>query len=494
VPKLNEAALFALMDRHQVAGELARIMVAGALAESDGDTDAVGDSGHSSGLFQLHDHGHGQGLSVQQRANPDFATNVMSPIYARALAAARARTPPLAGEELAVFTYMHAEIPAGFHDLGCPAGQRFLTKLRALSSSAAPGPVGPIAIGATVAVVSGDGLRLRAEPSTATNLNIVKLMSFGTLATVLDGPRQDPADARNTFWRLRVGGAGSVLVGWAAGEFLQLRSPPADGGSVGLGATVQITGAGGLRLHEAPLLASPSFQTMSPSDRGTVVAGPEPEPAQGITWWKVLVNDRPGWASGRFLARVAPAEDDPLHPSVLELRQWIALNAATQNTPDARSPAAYDAVIEQFGVERNPRYRPHDGLTFCNIFVSDVTRAMGAAIPHRVDAAGDPEDNGRELTCGGMVEWLHTVGRTRFGWRQVGSGEEARAAANQGRPAVVITPPGVTHDEEHTAIIRPGNVNSAQGPEMAQAGRRCLERIRLSAIFGSRPVEFWVHD
>ena len=71
---------------------------------------------------------------------------------------------------------------------------------------------------------------------------------------------------------------------------------------------------------------------------------------------------------------------------------------------------------------------------------------------------------------------------------------EARAQANVGRPAVVMTGAGVRRDEEHTTIIRPGNVNSAQGPMMAQAGRLCLARVRLTTIFGSRPVELWVHD
>src|SRR5262249_43473699 len=150
--------------------------------------------------------------------------------------------------------------------------------------------------------------------------------------------------------------------------FLKVQSRASVDG-VGLGAAVQITGAGGLKLHEAPRLASPSFQAMTPADRGGVVGGPEDEPAEGITWWKVQVNDRPGWASGRFLARVAPADIRPLDPGVLELRQWLPLNPPIRSTPAARSPATYDVVIEQFGVERNPRYAPHDGLTFCNIFV-----------------------------------------------------------------------------------------------------------------------------
>lgn len=40
-------------------------------AESGGRTDAVGDAGHSIGLFQMHDQGAGSGLTVAQRQDPD---------------------------------------------------------------------------------------------------------------------------------------------------------------------------------------------------------------------------------------------------------------------------------------------------------------------------------------------------------------------------------------------------------------------------------------
>lgn len=347
-----------LLARHAVNGDLAKIMVAAALLESGGDTDAVGDSGHSIGLFQLHDHGLGAGLSVQQRQNPDFVTDRMEPIF-------------------------------------------------------------------------------------------------------------------------------------AAAEFLSPRRSTPGPGGVGLGVIVRITGAGGLKVHDAPGLNAPSSREMTPQDTATVVGGPES--ADGRVWWQVLVNDQVGWASGAFLAPVAPEDDGPLDPSVLEPRQWIALNAAITSDPGARSVARYDAVIDQFGVERNPRYAPHSGLTFCNIFVSDVTRAVRAPIPHRVNAAGAPDDGGGELTCGGMAAWLHTHGQAEFGWQQVGTAAAALAAANQGRPAVVITPRGVTHDEEHTAIIRAGDLDPELGPDIAQAGRRCVRRIRLGTTFSGRPREFWVH-
>lgn len=40
-------------------------------AESGGRVDAVGDAGHSIGLFQMHDLGAGHGMTIKQRENPD---------------------------------------------------------------------------------------------------------------------------------------------------------------------------------------------------------------------------------------------------------------------------------------------------------------------------------------------------------------------------------------------------------------------------------------
>ena len=40
-------------------------------AESGGRVDAVGDAGHSIGLFQMHDQGAGAGMSIAMRENPD---------------------------------------------------------------------------------------------------------------------------------------------------------------------------------------------------------------------------------------------------------------------------------------------------------------------------------------------------------------------------------------------------------------------------------------
>ena len=92
-------------------------------------------------------------------------------------------------------------------------------------------------------------------------------------------------------------------------------------------------------------------------------------------------------------------------------------------------------MINQFAAGNNPRYAHQNGSTYCNIFAWDVTRAMGAEIPHWVDASGNPTVlKGNELNANAVNEWLHQHG-ARFGWRKT-TLSDAVDQANQGCPVV----------------------------------------------------------
>jgi len=80
------------------------------LAESGGRADAVGDGGHSVGLFQLHDRGVGTGYTVEQRQDPRLQFELMMPRIARAYQQGLARG--LSGAPLAVYVGREAERPA----------------------------------------------------------------------------------------------------------------------------------------------------------------------------------------------------------------------------------------------------------------------------------------------------------------------------------------------------------------------------------------------
>jgi hypothetical protein len=128
---LSVAELFALVRRHGAGGELDRIIVAAALAESGGNTEAVGDNGHSIGLWQMHDQGLGAGMSRDERHDPDSACQRMLPEFQRVHEESIGMG--LSGRSLAARTYIFTERPFGFPALDSAAALKFLDKFDGLA-------------------------------------------------------------------------------------------------------------------------------------------------------------------------------------------------------------------------------------------------------------------------------------------------------------------------------------------------------------------------
>ena len=178
-------------------------------------------------------------------------------------------------------------------------------------------------------------------------------------------------------------------------------------------------------------------------------------------------------------------------PGTTETRRSFPTNPPLHSEPGQRSPTLYDNVINQFAADNNPRYAHQNGSTYCNIFAWDVTRAMGAEIPHWVDASGNPTVlKGNELNANAVNEWLHQHG-ARFGWRKT-TLSDAVDQANQGCPVVASWNNG--GGIGHIAVIRPGIATAAEGPWMAQAGATNANYIRMYKVWKkSANVEPWVH-
>ncbi|HBU13051.1 MAG TPA: hypothetical protein DEB31_10140 [Clostridiales bacterium] len=182
---------------------------------------------------------------------------------------------------------------------------------------------------------------------------------------------------------------------------------------------------------------------------------------------------------------------------------WEVANAALTNLPGQRSAATYRAVLNQFDVENNPRYAVNqkgEGDTYCNIYVWDATRAMGAEIPHYIDnTTGAPKSSGgayiSELTANEVNTWLNTHGEAH-GWRKV-SAEEAQYYANQGMPAVTSWKNPSGHG--HLQMVSPstdGQYNAGRGVAVAQAGRQLKNYDYIDTVYGSNTlskVEYFVH-
>ena len=177
------------------------------------------------------------------------------------------------------------------------------------------------------------------------------------------------------------------------------------------------------------------------------------------------------------------------------------VDAPLQNDAAHRSVTTYAGVIDQFNVQSNPRYALYDGYTYCNIFLWDVTRAMGAEIPHWFDNSnGQPIPDGRhqseqdlEMNVSRMIPWLAKYGNS-FGWTKISTASAAQAWANNGKPVIAIGM--LTTSNYHVAIVRPGTLDPQKGPATAQAGAANFNFGNVSTGFGktfASYVEYWGH-
>lgn len=177
----------------------------------------------------------------------------------------------------------------------------------------------------------------------------------------------------------------------------------------------------------------------------------------------------------------------------------IPLDPATPCEPGitcgtlSRSPENYLAVARQFSVESNPRYTPRDIQgnghvdTFCNIFASDVLKAMGCEPGHFF--------MGNELSANRMVDWYDRHAKD-YAWREV-TEVEARENAARGCPTIVIWKnPSLNADGRpksgHVAVVLPCLTPDTM---IAQAGAHNFFNGPLAGGFGTgKQLRFFAHD
>jgi hypothetical protein len=159
-------------------------------------------------------------------------------------------------------------------------------------------------------------------------------------------------------------------------------------------------------------------------------------------------------------------------------------------------------VIDQFQVETNPRYavnKKGHGDTYCNIFMWDVTSAMGAEIPHYVDAKTGaprtyPDTKGAsEMSANSIYNWLHEHG-SNYGWFEV-TPEQAQTLANQGRPVVTAFK---KTGHGHVQVVCPskdGQYNAERGVTIAQAGRHLSSYKPITSVYNASlpKVKYFAH-
>ena len=186
--------------------------------------------------------------------------------------------------------------------------------------------------------------------------------------------------------------------------------------------------------------------------------------------------------------------------AILPVEAWRPTIPAVTSDIDNRNPGLYRSIINQFNVETAERYRPgRNDSTYCNIFVWDVTRAMGAEIPHYTDpATGEPRyypDTKGAKSMGAIAtdEWLQKYGQD-YGWREVDAGT-AQMHANEGKPAVTSA-----GSLGHVQVVCPsydGKYDNIRGATVAQAGRIVSNYTNISSIYGTasqQNVKYWIHN
>lgn len=191
-----------------------------------------------------------------------------------------------------------------------------------------------------------------------------------------------------------------------------------------------------------------------------------------------------------------PVVYDGIHPApgTISTNRAALILPPLSNSPGNRNPDVYSQVINQFAVGHNPRYLPTHGFTYCNIFLWDVTRAMGAEIPHWINSSGQiaaPFSSGaHEVNINGGVDWMRNFGVVLHGW-QSATAAQAQNAANQGELAVIMWK-NPTGGHGHTAVVRPGQITS-KGPATAQAGAVNFNAGHMKDGFGNISGRYYIH-
>ncbi|MDR2421218.1 MAG: hypothetical protein LBD49_03825 [Oscillospiraceae bacterium] len=185
--------------------------------------------------------------------------------------------------------------------------------------------------------------------------------------------------------------------------------------------------------------------------------------------------------------------------AILPDAEWVPATPAIVNTAANRSPENYNAAVRQFDVTSATRYAPgRNGHTYCNIFVWDVTRALGCEIPHYIDpASGAPREypdtaGANELNALSMGRWLASYGK-RYGWTEV-TPEQAQLRANLGHPAVAVS-----SSVSHISMVVPAGTpyNPSLGVAVAQAGSVVTNYSYLGNIYsdsGLQSVRYFAHE
>lgn len=205
---------------------------------------------------------------------------------------------------------------------------------------------------------------------------------------------------------------------------------------------------------------------------------------------------------------------------ILRANDWGHPYRLTEEPPPYdTTPESVHGIIKWLGVEKGARWRPKPGTTYCNVYATDFSHALGVYLPRvwwspasEVALAGGGQTKpvyGKtvvELSANALFRWLAGPHASTFGWQRTDSFTDAQHAANAGLPVVLCARKKVEASPGHIAVVAPetGTViarrdgkGAVELPVISQAGAR-NEELAVSTPWWCSPdmAEWglWIHD
>ncbi|WP_224244374.1 hypothetical protein [Hyalangium gracile] len=167
-----------------------------------------------------------------------------------------------------------------------------------------------------------------------------------------------------------------------------------------------------------------------------------------------------------------------------------SVQAPVESLPGKRTVALTQAVIDQYAVATNPRYKPtpKEPLEAGHLFVFDVMNSLHTTLG-RAFATGYPVTF-RPGTLGELWKWLSEDALSR-GWRLVEGKAALLEAAARGLPIIAMadTPLG-----PRLAVVEPGPPGPDGRPRLASAHEPRGPRQTAEQLFGSSVVRYLSHE
>jgi hypothetical protein len=167
-------------------------------------------------------------------------------------------------------------------------------------------------------------------------------------------------------------------------------------------------------------------------------------------------------------------------------------------------------IIDWLAVDKasHKRYRPRDGLTFCNIYAHDYCHLAGVYLPRVWWTQGAIKDLAQgkavqplientimEVRANDLFRWLRDFG-SDFGWRQTGTLSKSQEATNQGAIALIVARRKQDGKSGHIVMVVPeannqrarrNSAGEVTAPLQSQAGA-------VNFRFGTGKLNWWRGD